>query len=178
MTEAVQDVVCSILVVGALTCIVVWEIMFYEFELGQNAGETTKNIWFPKSEVAVDYSTITGRLKKFCSGWKNRVDQARSGRSKNLDSEAMLQTIEANMESINQRVSGELSISQSSVSRYLRELSKSTRSCLIVSHVTKILQNFWLTQVFAAICRNVFILRFTLRMAIKFLYKVGDHSRG
>ena len=30
--------------------ILIWEIMLYEFELGQNAAEATKNICYRKSE--------------------------------------------------------------------------------------------------------------------------------
>ena len=45
-----------------------------------------------------------------------------------------------------QRVSGRLSISQSSVDQQLHDDSKSIQNNQIEPHVTKILQNFWLTQ--------------------------------
>ena len=60
-----------------------------------------------------------------------------------MDSEAMLPTIEANFVSINWRISGEFGISQSSKVLHLPNLDKSIWHCWIVSHITKILQNFW-----------------------------------
>ena len=61
VTEAVQAVVCSIVVVGALTpCVLLhslcdlkvqWELMFYKFELGYNTTEATKNICCSKGEA-------------------------------------------------------------------------------------------------------------------------------
>ena len=50
-----------------------------------------------------------------------------------------------NLASSTQRVSGELSISQSNVVCHLHNLSKSNQSFKIVSHVTKIFQNIWLS---------------------------------
>ena len=61
-----------------------------------------------------------------------------------MDSKAVLQAMEANPLSSIWRVSGELSLSQSSVVYHLHDLGKSIQSCQIVPHVTKILQNFWL----------------------------------
>ena len=79
-------------------------------------------------------------FKKFYSGCKNLDDQASSGKPKTMDSKAMLQL------SSTQRVSGELSISQSSIVSHLHDLDKSISSCQIVPHITKILQNFLLTH--------------------------------
>ena len=55
----------------------------------------------------------------------------------------MLQAIEANLASSTWRVSGELG----SVVYHLNNFGKSLRSRQIVPHITKILQNFWLTLV-------------------------------
>ena len=71
MTEAVQDAVGSIVVVGALTCCallhsicdlkatqmnvphsLIQKLMLYKFKLGQNTAETTKNICCAKCEGA------------------------------------------------------------------------------------------------------------------------------
>ena len=60
----------------------------------------------------------------------------------------MVIAIEANPASSTQRVSGELSISQSCVGQHLCNLTKSIESCLILHYITKILQNFWLSQEF------------------------------
>ena len=55
--------------------------------------------------------------------------------------------MKANLVSSAWRVSGELSISQSSVIHHLHDLSKNIKSNQIVPPVTKILQNFQLTLV-------------------------------
>ena len=64
--------------------------MIYKFEQDCNALEATKNIFCMKGEDTVDYNTISRRFKKFCLGYKNLNDQARSGRPNTMDSEAML----------------------------------------------------------------------------------------
>ena len=58
------------------------------------------------------------------------------------------------------RVSGELSILQSSVVCHFHNLSKSIQSFQIVLHVTKILQNFWLTFIKFLIWIKEFIMFF------------------
>ena len=65
-----------------------------------------------------------------------------------MDSEVMHQVLEAHLASSTERVSGELSISQSSVIRHFHNHGKSIQSYQIVPHINKILQNFWLTYVF------------------------------
>ena len=42
-----------------MQCSLIWEIMFYKCELGQNATEATKNIYCMKGEGTVDHSTET-----------------------------------------------------------------------------------------------------------------------
>ena len=78
---------------------------------------------------------------------KNLDDQARSGRRKTVDTETVLQAIEANPASNPPRVSGNHVISQSCVVGFFHDLSKRIWSCWILTHVTKILQNFWFTLV-------------------------------
>ena len=95
------------------------------------------------------YSNQIG-YKKFHPVYKNLNDQARSGKPKTVDSEALLQTMEANPVGNTRRVSGEFSISLSSVVHHLHNLSKSISSSRIVFHFRKILQNFWLTLVILA----------------------------
>ena len=116
--------------------------MHFEFQ----TVEATKNICSMKREGAVDYSIVTRWFKKFCTGGKNLDDQAKSDRPKIVDSEAILQTIEANPVSSTRRVSGELSLSQSSVVFHIHDLSKYIKSCRIMFHITKILQNFHLLK--------------------------------
>ena len=85
--------------------------MLYEFKLSHNAAEATKNICRTKGEGAVGNSTVNRWFKKFCSGCKNLDDRERSGMTKSVDSEAVIQTIKTNPSSSTRRVSGELGIS-------------------------------------------------------------------
>ena len=68
--------------------------MLYEFELGCNAAEATKNICCAKSEGADDYSTVTRWSKKFCLDYKNLDNQTKLGRPKSMNFEVMLQAVE------------------------------------------------------------------------------------
>ena len=64
------------------------QLMLHEFELGYNAIEAVKNICGTKGKGIVDHCTITRRLKKFRLGCKNLNNQARSNRTKTVNSEA------------------------------------------------------------------------------------------
>ena len=121
--------------------------MLYEFELCHNIAEATKNIC-AKGEVTIDNSTISKWLKKFCSGYRNLDDWARSCKFKSIASEAVLKAIEANLASSTWRVSVELKISQSIVIHQHQDLSKSFKNCQTVSLVSKISQNMWPTFVY------------------------------
>ena len=106
------------------------ELILYEFELTHiTVGSTKKHL---PSEVR----------KRSCG--KDLDDQARSGRTKSLNSKAMIKFIEATLVSTTKRVSGELSISQPCVVRLLHDHCECIRSCWIMPQVIKILQNFWL----------------------------------
>ena len=74
--------------------------MNYDFELGHNTVETTRNTCCAKGEGLVDHCTVTRWLKKFCLGCKNLDNQVRSGRSKTVYFKAMLKAIEANSVSL------------------------------------------------------------------------------
>ena len=118
------------------------DFILYEFELGHNIVEATKNVCCAKTKGAVDRSTVTRWFNKFCSGWKNVDNQARLSRAKTVDSEAVLKAIEADPGISTRGISGKLSISQSIVVHHLSDISKSIQSYWIVPHVTKILQKF------------------------------------
>ena len=59
--------------------------MFYEFKRGHNTMEAAKNISCTKDDSTVDHC-----LKNICLGSKNFDNQARSGRFKTVDIEAVL----------------------------------------------------------------------------------------
>ena len=85
-----------------------------------------KNMGCAKSEGAVDHSSVTRWLKKFCSSYKNLDDDRENfGRPKTVDSKAVFQAIEANPASSTRRISDETGISQSSVVRHLYAHGKS-----------------------------------------------------
>ena len=116
------------------------QITLYEFKLGNYVVEAAKNICGVKSKDINDYSTVTKRLKNFRLDCKKREDPAGSDRPTSANSKVALQ---AGPMSKTWIVSGEPGTLQSSMFRY--ELGKSLRSWGIVPHVSKILQNFWLT---------------------------------
>ena len=87
-----------------------------------NAVGETKNICCSKGENTDNHN---GWFKKIRFGCKDIDDQAKSGKSKSTDSEAVLWDLEANPESSTRRVSGKLDISLSSVIRHLHDLVES-----------------------------------------------------
>ena len=114
MTEAVEIMVGSIVVVGVLTRVLLHPVyvlkatqinvqycrihkhMLYKSEVYHNAMEARKDICCVKGEWAIDHSTVTRWLKKIRSGCKYFDDQARSSRPTSKDSEAIHQATEAN----------------------------------------------------------------------------------
>ena len=46
-------------------CGLIQELRIYEFKLGYNAMEATKNISYVKGEIVVDYSKVNRWFKKF-----------------------------------------------------------------------------------------------------------------
>ena len=107
------------------------ELGISEFELDYNAAaEATKNIYCSKNEGTVDdrgsknFTWVTRSTR--ISNWR---------RTKTVDSEAVLQSIEANLASSTRRVSGELSISQSCMLRHFHQIDKNILSYRIVPHV-------------------------------------------
>ena len=98
--------------------------MIYDFILSHNATEATKHIRCTKGEGEVDHTTVTRWLKKCRSSCLNLDDQARWGKLKIEDSEAMFEAIETNLVSSTRRVSGELGISQSVVVSHIHDLFK------------------------------------------------------
>ena len=78
------------------------ELMLYEFKLGHDAVEETKNISCTIGEDTVDHCSVTRLLKRLCLSCKNLKDQARLVRPKTMDSKAVFQAIEANLVISNQ----------------------------------------------------------------------------
>ena len=104
------------------------------FKLDYNTADSTKNICIGKVKDAIDHSTVIRGFKTFCSGYKNLHDKASLVRLKTLDSEAVLQVIEANLVGSTRRISGKHDISQSSVVYPLYNLSKYSQ---LLTHSSK-----------------------------------------
>ena len=88
-------------------CNLIWELKLY-INWAIMLQKQPKNICCVKGEGAGDHSRVTRWFKKFCLGCRNLINQVRSGRPKTMCS--------------NWRVSGELSISQSSIICHLHNL--------------------------------------------------------
>ena len=87
------------------------QVMLYEFQLGYNTMDVTKNICCVKGAGTVDPSTVTRWLKQFCLSCKNLNKQANSWRPKTVYFEAVNQTLETNEVNSTQRVLSMLGIS-------------------------------------------------------------------
>ena len=70
-----------------MQCNLIQELMLYEFELGHKSQGSNENICCVKGTV--DYNPVI-------RWWKKLDDQAKSGRPKTVDSEAVLRAREAN----------------------------------------------------------------------------------
>ena len=101
------------------------ELMLHKFELGSNAVKATKITFFVKGEV--DHRTNSRWFKKFHTDCKELDNQARSDCPKAGDPEAVLQTVDPAIN--NQRVSGDLGISQSNVAHQLYLPGKGIWNC-------------------------------------------------
>ena len=106
--------------------------MIYEFKLGQNTTEATKSICCEQDEGAVDHSNQM--VQEILLVLQRSNNQAKSGRPKTMNSEDILQAIEANPAS--STPSGKLGISLSSVVSHFHDLGKkhwrSAELCLIL----------------------------------------------
>ena len=85
--------------------ILIQELMLYKFNLGYSATKATKNISCIKAEGTVDHGTVTKWFKKFHLGCKNLDNQARSDKSKTVNSEAVPRAMKVNPVSRTHRVS-------------------------------------------------------------------------
>ena len=109
--------------------------MIYEFELGHNDMEATKNIHCAKGDGRVYQITVTRCYKKFTSGRKNIDEHERSVWPKRVDYEDILQAIEGYPAIIPPSVSGKRTISHVIAIRYFYVITKSVWTSRIVPHV-------------------------------------------
>ena len=141
-----------------MQCWTIQKVKLYEFELDNNATETTLKFCYTKCDGAVEHSRISKWLKTLHSCNKNHEDQARLERLKsvNPDPNPVICTL---------RKSVKIDIAQCSMV-HIYYLSKSNRSCQIVPHVSKILQHFnsisynilvyYVTNLLLIICYDIY----------------------
>ena len=75
----------------------IWEHGLYTFKLVHETAEVTKNLCYMKGEGTIDFKIVSRWMKKFWSGCKNLKELAKS---KTMDSEVLLQALEADPVSI------------------------------------------------------------------------------
>ena len=79
-----------------MQCDLIQELMFYKFEPSHKSVDVTKRHLLCKNKGAVDITTITRSVEKLREDCKKPDNQAMSRRVNIVDSEPVLQTIEAN----------------------------------------------------------------------------------
>ena len=147
--------ICSILVRANWCCLYhVIEAVQYTVVVGvelQSVCEIWKpnRIWFGNFKSSnwtiMQPNQPESFVNKFLSSCKNLEDQTKLCKSKSLSSKVVFQTIEVNLVSSTRRVSGEIGILHFIVFRHLYDHCKTISGDRFVAHVSKILQNFWLT---------------------------------
>ena len=115
----------------------IWELILNEFYPSHNAAETTRNICCAKGKTAFNYSNQM--VKEILLGLPEPSQRVWP---KTVDSEAMLEAIEANLLSSAQRISGELRISQSSLVSHLHNLNKCIWNCKLFLALPKYCKTF------------------------------------
>ena len=98
------------------------------------AIDAAKKICQVEGERTVSVCTAQKWFKRFNEGHTNLNDEPRSGRPKTVDSEALLNAVEATPSTSIRRLSAELCIPQTSVFRHLHVLGKINKSCREVPH--------------------------------------------
>ena len=106
------------LLLSSSTQCLIWKLHKCMYNVGWTIMQRIrrKNMFCVKAEEAVDYTTVTREFKNFCPSYKSRDTLASSDRSNSVDFIVLLQVIMINLATSNWRVSGELGITQSSVS--------------------------------------------------------------
>ncbi len=98
------------------------------------AVDATKKICKVEGEGIVSVRTAQKWFKRFNEGYTNLKDEPRSGRPTIVDSEALLNAVEANPSTSSRRLSAELGTAQTSVVRHLHALGKINKRCREVPH--------------------------------------------
>jgi len=99
-----------------------------------SAAAAAREICQVEGQGTVSPRTARKWFKRFNEGRTSIEDDARSGRPKAVDSDALRQAVEANPGTSTRRLSDDLGISQSSAVRHLHRIGKVLKSCRVVPH--------------------------------------------
>jgi transposase len=97
------------------------KLLKYEFELGHNAKETVTNINRAKGAGTVDYSTAKRWFSKFRSGNFETDDNKRSGRPREVDRDAVVNTVEDHPSMTTRMLADEFNCSHTEIEKILKE---------------------------------------------------------
>jgi transposase len=102
---------------------VIRELLKYEYELGHNAKEATRNINRAKGAKEVDYATAKRWYSKFRSGKLDVADKKRSGRSREVDRVAVVNAVEAHPSITLRMLADDFDCHHSEIAKILHEVS-------------------------------------------------------
>lgn len=116
------------------------QLLQYEYQLGHNAAEATKNICNAEGADSLNDSTARRWFQKFREGDFSLKDQPRTGRPVCIDSNELLTNIEENPTKSSRTLAEEFSCSQKSVINHLHSLGKQYRSGREIPHLLTVPQ--------------------------------------
>lgn len=97
---------------------------YYEYKLGHDASEASRNINKVWGENASNERTIRRWFKKFRSGDMSLEDEEGRGPTSKLDNDQLKSLVEANPRTTIRELATELGVSKSTVERHLTEIGK------------------------------------------------------
>ena len=97
------------------------KLLKYEFELGHNAKEAVTNINRAKGAGTVAYSTAKRWFSKFRSGNLETDDKRRYGRPREVDRDAVVNTVEDHPSMTTRMLADEFNCSHTEIEKILKE---------------------------------------------------------
>ena len=97
------------------------KLLLYEFQLGHNATEAARNINNAKGDGTVPIRTAQNWFLNFRSGNLSTDDQARSGRPREVDRDAVIEAITDHPSKTTRMLADDFDCSQSQIDRILKD---------------------------------------------------------
>ena len=101
------------------------KLLKYEFELGHNAKQAVTNINRAKRAETVAYTTAKRWFSKFRSGNLETDDKKRSGRPREVDRDAVVNTVKDHPLMTTRMLSDDLGCSHTEIKKILNDTGKS-----------------------------------------------------